>query len=88
MIEAEVERIHAFVRDSLSAAGIGVDDEIFNGGYGSSLFAMELVAFVESHFGIVIDESDLDIDNFQSVTRIAALVGRKLAGDVGLRRQA
>ncbi|GJD51398.1 hypothetical protein OPKNFCMD_4152 [Methylobacterium crusticola] len=69
----------AFLSRSFEGRAIGADDDIFEAGFGNSLFAMQLVAFVERTFGIEIDGEDLDIDNFRSVTRVAALVARKRA---------
>ena len=58
---------------------IGPDQDILEAGYGNSMFAMQLVAFVESHFGLEIEADDLEIDNFRSINRVAALVARKQA---------
>ncbi|GAA0331068.1 hypothetical protein GCM10009087_46540 [Sphingomonas oligophenolica] len=56
---------------------IGVDEDIFEAGFGNSMFAMQLVNFVERKFGIEIDSEDLEIDNFRTIGRVAALVERK-----------
>jgi acyl carrier protein len=53
------------------------NDDIFALGFVNSLFAMQLVAFVEQTFGITIEDSDLDLDNFRSITAISNLVQRK-----------
>lgn len=54
------------------------DEDIFALGFVSSLLAMQLVQFVEKEFGITVDDDDLDIDNFRSIDKIAALVAGKL----------
>ncbi len=54
-------------------------DDIFALGFVNSLFAMQLVTFVESQFAITIDNEDLDIENFRSVDAVAAFVARKAA---------
>ncbi|HEY0836033.1 MAG TPA: phosphopantetheine-binding protein [Azospirillum sp.] len=64
----------AFERDSVPA-----EEDIFASGFTNSLFAMQLVDFVERAFGIELDTDDLDMDNFRSVARLAALVERKSA---------
>jgi acyl carrier protein len=56
---------------------IDVDEDIFEAGFGNSMFAMQLVNFVERKFGIEIDSEDLEIDNFRTIGRVAALVERK-----------
>jgi acyl carrier protein len=64
---------------SFEGRTIGLDDDIFEAGFGNSLFAMQLVTFVEQAFGIEIDSEDLDIDNFRTIRRVAALIERKRA---------
>lgn len=68
-----------FMTRSFDGAEIEPDQDIFEAGYGNSMFAMQLVAFVESHFGLEIEADDLEIDNFRSINRVAALVARKQA---------
>ena len=53
------------------------DEDIFALGFVSSLLAIQLVQFVEKEFGITVDDDDLDIDNFRSIDKIAALVAGK-----------
>ena len=53
------------------------DEDIFATGYVNSMFAMQLVQFVEGTFGITVESDDLEIDNFRTVDAIAALVERK-----------
>jgi acyl carrier protein len=43
----------------------------------NSLFAMQLVLFVEKEFDIAIDGSDMNFDNFKTVNAIAEIVERK-----------
>lgn len=58
------------------------DEDIFALGILNSLFAMQLVTFVEKEFSIKVEDEDLDVDNFKSVNAIANLVERKTAGVV------
>ena len=53
------------------------DEDIFATGYVNSMFAMQLVQFVESTFGIAVESDDLEMDNFRTANAIAALVERK-----------
>jgi methoxymalonate biosynthesis acyl carrier protein len=46
----------------------------------SSLFAMELVVFMESTFDIEIEGPDLKLDNFRTVHAMSALVLRLRSG--------
>lgn len=55
------------------------DEDFFALGFVNSLFAMQLVQFVESEFQITVEPEDLELSNFNSVDAIAALVERKTA---------
>lgn len=59
----------AHLSDSASLLEAGVID---------STGAMELVAFVETRFGIAVDDRDLVPENLDSIDAIAAFVSRKL----------
>lgn len=58
------------------------DDDIFALGFVSSMFAMQLVSFVEHEFGVTVENDDLELDNFRSVGAIDAFVARKSAATV------
>lgn len=75
------EKIRTFLSRVLRNHAVQDDEDIFALGYINSLFAMELVLFVEREFGITIDNEDLELDFFRSVNAIAALVERKLAAN-------
>ncbi len=69
-----------FVGRSVRADGLADNDDIFARGFVNSLFAMQLVMFVENEFGVSIENDDLDMDNFRSIEAIASFVKRKRAG--------
>jgi methoxymalonate biosynthesis acyl carrier protein len=52
------------------------DRDLFADGGLSSMFAMELVVYLESTFGVTISGPDLQLANFRSVTAMAGLVSR------------
>lgn len=52
------------------------DEDIFAAGLVNSLFAMQLVVFVEKEFEIQVANEDLERDNFRTVDSIARLVDR------------
>lgn len=60
------------------AEPIGDEDDIFTLGLVSSLFAMQLLAFIEDEFSIVAERTDLNIRNFSSIAALAAFVEAKL----------
>lgn len=71
--------IQHFMIGSFDAPDLRDEDDIFALGFGNSLFAFQLVAFIEKEFGIEIDSEDLEMSNFRSIQSIAGLVERKLA---------
>jgi methoxymalonate biosynthesis acyl carrier protein len=71
--------IRGFLSRSFHGHDIQNDDDIFSLGFANSLFAMQLVAFLEGQFRIEIDSDDLEIANFRSVDAMSQLVERKKA---------
>lgn len=43
------------------------DEDIFALGFVNSLFAMQLIMYIEKQFGIQVDNNDLDFSNFRSI---------------------
>jgi methoxymalonate biosynthesis acyl carrier protein len=72
--------IREFFSRFFATAKLGDGDDIFSGGYVNSLFAMQLMAWLEKEFDVIVADSDLQIDNFNSVNSIAAFVERKTHG--------
>lgn len=70
-------RVRAFLARYLQNYEVQDDQDIFSLGFINSLFAMQLVLFVEKTFGVEVANEDLDIDNFRTINAIAALVERK-----------
>lgn len=52
------------------------DVDLFASGGMSSLFALELVVYLENTFGIEIGGDDLKLENFRTVRAMTALVQR------------
>ena len=63
--------------NSVISREIRDEDDIFDLGVVDSLFAMQLVLFVEKEFSITADRSDLDIRNFCSISALTNFVLRK-----------
>lgn len=68
-----VNFLHRFVGD----ASFSDTDDIFKLGLVNSLFAMQLVSYIESEFGVILENSDLDRDNFRNVESIVSLIHSK-----------
>lgn len=45
-----------------------------------SMNVLELVVFVEDHFGITVDDQDVVPENFDSVARLSSYVAHKATG--------
>ncbi|OLR93048.1 phosphopantetheine-binding protein [Actinokineospora bangkokensis] len=71
-------RVRAFL-DGRLPADLADDEDIFEAGLVNSLFAMQLVVFVEQEFAFRIGNDDLERDNFRSVDAITALVARNVS---------
>ena len=52
-------------------------DDFFRLGFVNSLFAMQLVSWVEKEFAITFEDEELDIANFHSIDAVNAFVLRK-----------
>lgn len=68
------EDIRAFVAKYISISNIDDKKDLFASGLVNSLFAMQLVMFVENNFKLKIENDDLDIKNFNSINAIADFV--------------
>jgi len=73
------ETVRKFINASINVDSLGDDENLFESGVVNSLFAVELMTFVERQFGIEIGMDDLDIENFKSISATAAFVARKFA---------
>jgi methoxymalonate biosynthesis acyl carrier protein len=73
------EFVEAFLAQHLPIGRVRRSDDIFALGLVTSLFAVQLVEFVEAEFGFTVESEDLELDNFRSVSAIAAFVRRKSA---------
>lgn len=72
------QRIRAFLGKFIDEKNVSDDDNIFKKGLVNSLFAMQLVNFVEQEFDVSVGNDELDIDNFKDINSIAKLVDSKL----------
>lgn len=58
---------------------ISEDDDLLAGDVIDSLGISELITFLEKSYGITVDDSDLDPENFRTLRKIVALVDSKRA---------
>ncbi|MBY8852839.1 acyl carrier protein [Saccharothrix longispora] len=74
--------VYAELADFLATAideRVGPDDDYFALGLANSLFALELVSFVEQRFHLTISVDDLDLDHFRTLNRLTDFVHAKTA---------
>jgi acyl carrier protein len=70
--------IRLYLTESLKVKELDDTDNIFAKGLVNSLFAMQLVMFVENTFNLHVENEELDLVNFNSVDAIAEFVNIKL----------
>ncbi len=78
------EQILSFIRGRYPQVEISETDDIFQIGFVNSLFAMELVMFIEKTFSVTVPNDELRIENFHSATSMTELVDRLASATVGV----
>jgi len=71
------ETIRNFILDSINIPGLNDDDNLFESGIVNSLFAVQLMTFLEKSFNIEVTMDDLSMENFESVNATSSFVERK-----------
>jgi acyl carrier protein len=74
------ETVKRFILSSISIAKLDDDDNLFESGIVNSLFAVQLMTYIEKTFSIEVGMDDLDIENFKSLNATAAFVLKKNGG--------
>lgn len=73
----EKRAIRRFILSSVALRELDDDANLFEAGIVNSLFAVQLMTFVEKTFALEVGADDLDIENFKSVNATAAFVQRR-----------
>jgi acyl carrier protein len=71
------EIVRRFILRSITVTRLDDDANLFESGIVNSLFAVQLMTFIEKTFAIDVAMDDLDIENFKSVNATTAFVLRK-----------
>ncbi len=71
------ETVSSFILSSINLSDLSEDDPLFETGIVNSLFAVQLMTFIEKTFQIEVGMDDLDIENFKSINATAAFVMKK-----------
>jgi methoxymalonate biosynthesis acyl carrier protein len=74
-----VEKTRSFLGRYIRNAEVEDNQDLFASGLVNSLFAMQLVLFIESEFMVKVENEDLDYENFKTITAIVGFVERKLS---------
>lgn len=78
-MDDQLVTIKEFVAKHLNGLEFTDDQDLIASGLVNSLFAVQIVMFVENTLGVPVVGDDLDIQNFCSVTRIHRYVTGKRA---------
>ena len=70
-------RIKAFLAQVVPDHEVRDDEDIFAAGYVNSLFAMQIMLFIEKEFQITVEDEDMELENFRTVGAMTRLVERK-----------
>jgi acyl carrier protein len=81
-MQIEIERsvketIRQFILRSINIPDLSDDDDLFELGIANSLFAIQLMTFIEKTFALEVEMEDLDIENFKSLSASTAFVMKK-----------
>jgi len=71
------ESVKRFILSSISIPNLDDDDNLFESGIVNSLFAVQLMTFIEQTFAIEVAMDDLDMENFKSLNATTAFVLQK-----------
>lgn len=70
------DKIMEFVKSRSKESELNYDTDLFGGGYINSLFALEIVVFLEDTFKIKIKNKEITESNFRTINSIAQVVER------------
>lgn len=70
-------KIRNFILDSVNIPNLSDDDNLFESGIVNSLFAVQLMTYLEKTFNIEVTMDDLSIKNFESVNSTSTFVLNK-----------
>ena len=71
------DTLRTYMHSAVMMPDLGDDTDLFESGLANSLFAIQLMTFVEKRFAVEMESDDLDIENFKSLNATAAFVSRK-----------
>ncbi|MFB6820518.1 phosphopantetheine-binding protein [Streptomyces virginiae] len=80
---AEIEEVVLSHLAQYDASGTpDPDEDLFETGRVNSLFAVQLIGFLEGHFRFKVTVADLELKNFSTVNKIVEFVVQKTSASV------
>ncbi|MEG4342103.1 phosphopantetheine-binding protein [Microcoleus sp. A003_D6] len=76
-MKAAKDKIKKFLSQFFGNHELQDDEDIFALGFVNSMFAMQLVLFIEKEFEVTIENEDLEFANFRSINSMVSLLERK-----------
>jgi acyl carrier protein len=70
-------KVRGFLSRFIGNRSLDDNDDIFARSLVNSLFAMQLVLFVEKNFNIKVENEDLDLKNFNTIEAITRFIEHK-----------
>jgi methoxymalonate biosynthesis acyl carrier protein len=71
------QTVRGFLLSSINVPKLNDEDNLFELGIVNSLFAVQLMTFIEKTFGLEVETDDLEIENFKSLKAATAFVMKK-----------
>lgn len=70
-------KIRKFLAKYIKNRELKDNEDIFGSGFVNSLFAVQLVLFIENEFSLTLEGKDLKLDNFRSISALVNLIDKK-----------
>ena len=77
-IDNTKHRIRSFLFRFLRDQNLSDDQNLFEIGAANSLFSIQLIMYLEKEFQVIINNKDLNLNNFQSVNAMTDFIIKKL----------
>lgn len=79
------QAVRDFLKNDLGKAesNVGRDESLLESGIIDSMGVLQLVAFLESTYGIKVEDDDLMPENFDTIAAITSFIERRQAGARG-----
>jgi D-alanine--poly(phosphoribitol) ligase subunit 2 len=79
-----IEIIERYIVEELMKAKAGTrvppDQSLFDEGILDSLGVLQLISFIEDRFGVKVEDTEIERENFETLNAMNALLARKLDG--------